>query len=313
MIGSTDILKNRRFHLRLGTACNNRCVHCTVKDLWHLPDRDTRTCLDEMRRGRDAGCDEIVFMRGEPTIRKDINELVREAKLLGYRHVQLQTNGRMLAYRKLAQKFIAEGVTFFEVSMYGDQASLHDEISKVAGSFDQTVSGLKSLMALDADILVSIPVISYNFRRLSAVVETVAALGAGRVQFNFSRPVFYQGRWVLDPILRLSAASAFIREAFARARDLGLTAWTEAVPFCHLEPDMNPGPEATEEWSRHVVSDLHIWHDGMDQPRAQSRPRADDCRGCLHERSCPTTWAGYLELFGGDELCRIETRRFEKR
>jgi len=302
---------NRRFHLRLGTECNNRCVHCTVRDIWHLPDRDTHACLDEMQRGRDAGCDEIVFMRGEPTIRKDLTGLVRGARQLGYRHVQLQTNGRMLAYPDLAKKLISAGVTFFEVSLYGDRASWHDRISNVAGSFEQTVSGLKRLIALEANFLVNIPVISGNFRRLSAVVETVAALGVGRVQFNFSRPIVYRGRWVLGPLVRLSAASPFIREAFVRARELGLTAGTEAVPFCHLEPDMSPGAEVTEEWGRHVVSDLHIWHDGMDQHRAQSRPRADDCRGCLHEHDCPTTWAGYLELFGGDELCRIETRRFD--
>ena len=61
----------KRFHLRLGTLCNNRCVHCSIADLSGLPDRDTQSCVQELTRGRELGCDELVLMRGEPTIRPD--------------------------------------------------------------------------------------------------------------------------------------------------------------------------------------------------------------------------------------------------
>lgn len=304
--------KPRRFHLRLGTACNNRCVHCTVRDLWDLPDRNTESCLAEMARGRKSGCNQIVFMRGDPAMRKDILQLLERARELGYRHVQLQTNGRMLAYRKFLDKLISAGTDFFEVSLFGDQAGLHDGISNAAGAFEQTIAGLKNLVEAPVDFMVSVPVISSNFRRLPAIAAVLAELGGKRIQFNFSRPVRYRGNWVLEPIVRLSSAAPFIAEAACVAEDMGMAVGTEAVPFCHLEAGRHPGRDASEDWSGHLVSDLRGAPADMSEIREQSRPRMDECAGCVYESGCPRTWAGYLELFGNDELFRIEPRRFER-
>lgn len=304
--------KPRRFNLRLGTACNNRCVHCTVKDLWHLPDRNTQACIRELQRGRELGCEELVFMRGDPAIREDIVELTTRARELGYTHVQLQTNGRMLSYRKFLDRLTSAGAGFFEVSLFGDQAGLHDEIAGADGAFAQTTAGFKNLVRAGTGFMVGVPIISRNFQRLPAMAELLAGMGVPRVQFNFARPVRYQGRWALDSVVRLSMAAPFVREAVRTAKRLGMTAGTEAVPFCHLDAGMHPGGDASEDWSRHTVSDLHGGPTGMGEIRSQSRPRMKNCAGCVHEPDCPRTWAGYLELFGDDELFRVEPRRFER-
>jgi molybdenum cofactor biosynthesis enzyme MoaA len=253
-----------------------------------------------------------VFMRGDPAIRKDIVELTTRARELGYIHVQLQTNGRMLSYRKFLDRLTSAGAGFFEVSLFGDQAGLHDEIAGADGAFAQTTAGLKNLVQAGADFMVGVPVMSHNFQRLPAVAELLAGMGVARVQFNFARPVRYQDRWVLDPIVRLSMAAPFIREAVSTAKRLGMAAGTEAVPFCHLDAGMHPGGDAGEDWGRHAVSDLHGGPTDMAEIRSQSRPRTKNCAGCVHEPDCPRTWAGYLQLFGDDELFRTEPRRFER-
>ena len=295
----------RRLHARLGTQCNSRCVHCTVGDIAHLAERDTAACRELLRKGREAGCVEVVFMRGEPTIRRDIIELVRDARALGYEHVQLQTNGRMLAYPKTARALIRAGVSFFEVSLYGDTEALHDGISRVAGSFLQTVKGIANLLAARAEHLITVPIIAQNYVRLPEIVTFLGARGVRWAKLNFSRPVNRDGRWRLETVARLAMVSPFVRDAYRTGASIGMDVQVEAIPFCHLEPHMHPGADATEDWSRHVIGDLHCWHDGMTALREETRGRARECQGCAHEDRCPRTWEAYLSLFGEGELARI--------
>ena len=297
---------HRRYHLRLGTQCNNRCVHCTVADIAHLADRDTEQVVEALQKGRDVGCTEVVFMRGEPLIRPDIIQLVGQARKLGYRHVQVQTNGRMLAYTKAVRTLLRVGVSFFEISIYGADAAAHDAISGVPGSFKQTMAGIANVAALGAPHLVSVPIIAQNFETLPAIVTRLAELNVGSVKLNFSRPVQSAGRWQLETMVRLSMVSSFVRDAYRVGARFGIAIQVEAIPFCHLEAHMHPGADATEDWGRHVVGDLHHWHDSMTDLRQTTRGDTSQCSGCLHEADCPRTWEPYLTLFGGGELFRID-------
>ena len=56
-----------RLMVRLTTQCNSGCAHCTIADIAHLPERSLESLWREIEAGRDRGCDELVFMRGEAT------------------------------------------------------------------------------------------------------------------------------------------------------------------------------------------------------------------------------------------------------
>lgn len=295
-----------RLHLRLGTRCNNRCLHCTVADITQYPDRDTESALAELKRGRRMGCHELVLMRGEPTIRPDILTLVSAARKLGYRHIQLQTNGRVLSYEPTLSKLLRAGVSFFEVSLYGDSPELHDRIARTEGALMQTLGGLRNLLASGTPLLVNIPVMAMNFERLPEMVSLLANLGVARLQASFVRPVRVSERWNLEVLARLSMVSELVRQAGALASDFGLVMETEGIPICHLGDHMTPGRDAEEDWDRHVISDLHIRHDGLARHRASMRPNPAACAPCVHRGSCPTTWADYLTLFGDGELFPIK-------
>ena len=88
--------------LRLGSTCNNRCEHCLLREVAALPERTTAEALAEIRRGREAGHDVLVLLRGEATLRPDLGEVVRAARASGYREVRVQTNGRLLDGKLLA-------------------------------------------------------------------------------------------------------------------------------------------------------------------------------------------------------------------
>jgi len=292
-----------RLMLRLDTRCNSGCAHCTVADVPASEARSPESALAELVAARKRGCDELVIMRGEPTLRPDLPALARAARRLGYRLVQIQTNGRMLCYEPYLDRLVAAGVDFFEVSLFGASPATHDAIAAEPGAFDQTVAGLRLIAARpQLGHLVTIAVLAANLAELVAMVERIAELGLRRVQLNFTRPVRVDGRWRTELLARLDDAGPPIRAALARARALGLAASTEAIPLCQLDPADRPAAETARQFVDVAVVDLHRRHSSFAAHHREVRPLAPSCSTCSVADRCPTTWAAYQQLFGTDEL-----------
>jgi MoaA/NifB/PqqE/SkfB family radical SAM enzyme len=299
---------NQRLLLRLTTQCNSGCEHCTIADIAHHGEKSFEDALLDITRGREAGCTELVFMRGEPTLRRDLIKLVRHARSLGYSLIQIQTNARLLAYPAYAEKLAKAGANYFEVSFFAHERALHDSIDRNPGAFDQAIEGLRNLLTLNLGVLVTIPVIKRNYIRLESTVRTLADLGVSRIQFNFSRPVKVGPQWQTNCLVRLSDASPFIRDAMKLCRELGVSAETEAIPLCHLDEEFWSGGDIDVDFGEHRVEDVHRSEDSRAEYQRIARPWADVCRACdVHER-CPTTWAAYQELYGTWEFSPIRDR-----
>ena len=302
-------MSGRRLMLRVTTRCNSGCAHCTIADIAHHPDKTLEEATQELVRAQETGCDELVIMRGEATLQpKILLKLVRRARQLGYRHVQLQTNARMLSYGELVDRLMGAGLNFFEVSIFGHNAALHDAVDGTEGAFEQAMAGLGNLIARDADLMVTVPVVKRNVLRLPEIAEALAALGVRRVQYNFSRPVKVGPAWQTQVLVRLDEASPFIREALRRARALGMIAETEAVPLCHLDSTDIGGADVHEDFARHAVSDVHRREDDLTDHRQHQRPVAEPCEACVAKERCPRTWAAYQMLFGTWELRPLQSQ-----
>ncbi|KIG15490.1 Radical SAM domain heme biosynthesis protein [Enhygromyxa salina] len=292
-----------RLMLRLTTRCNSACAHCTVADVPAGEVRTAQQALAEIVEARRRGCDELVIMRGEPTLRPELAKLASAARRIGYRLVQIQTNGRLLCYPDYLERLVRAGVDFYEVSLFGATAATHDAISADEGAFEQTLAGLRLLAARpQLGHLVTVAVLAANLHELTAMVELVAALGLARVQLNFTRPVRVDGEWRTDLLAKLDDAGPAIRAALRRARALGLASSTEAVPLCQLDPEDRPAAETARDFVDVRVVDLHRRHASFATHHRQVRPHAPQCGDCRLAQLCPTTWAAYQELFGTSEL-----------
>lgn len=300
----------RRLMLRVTTQCNSGCAHCTIADIAHHPDKPYDAVVAEIGRGFRNGCDELVFMRGEATLDpKGLIKLTRVASKMGYHHIQLQTNARMLSYAVLVERLVEAGMTFFEVSFFGHDARLHDAIDGTEGAFKQASAGLRNLVAQGCPLMVTVPVVKLNYTRLEDIVDTLHEYGVSRVQFNFSRPVKLGPSWNTEVLVRLSDASPFIRRAIAKARRRGMIAETEAVPLCHLDPEDSGGADVHEDFGRHQVADVHRQEDSLSKHREAQRPISAVCEPCSAVTSCPRTWAAYQRLYGTWEFRPLRGQR----
>ena len=96
--------------------CNMKCPVCFAnaavsKTLYEPTYEEIRTMLQNLRNNRPVPTPALQYAGGEPTVRKDIVELVKLAKEEGFRHTQIATNGLRLArHPTLAQELKDAGL-----------------------------------------------------------------------------------------------------------------------------------------------------------------------------------------------------------
>lgn len=107
--------------------CNLKCPICFAnaavsKYLYEPTYEEIREMLRNLRRNRPVPTPAIQYAGGEPTVRKDIVELVKLAREEGFTHVQIATNGVRLARKpELAAELRKQGSTRFTSSSMGSQ------------------------------------------------------------------------------------------------------------------------------------------------------------------------------------------------
>ena len=82
--------------------CNLKCPVCfanaaTAGYVYQPSKEEIREMLENLRSNDPVPATALQFSGGEPTIREDLFELIRMAKELGFRHVEVNTNGLRLA------------------------------------------------------------------------------------------------------------------------------------------------------------------------------------------------------------------------
>jgi MoaA/NifB/PqqE/SkfB family radical SAM enzyme len=296
-----------RADVKVGFACNNRCVFCAQG---HKREGCAQVPFDElvrrMRQGRQSS-DELVLTGGEPTARKDIVKLVAAAKALGFREIQIQTNGRMLAYEQLVDDLIRAGATEFSPALHGPNASIHDALTRAVGSFDQTVAGIRNVASRGKSIVTNSVVVRSNVSHLSALVELLAVLGVRQAQLAFVHPVGTAFERFDEVVPRLSDIVEPIRQCAEVAARHDMRLVTEAVPLCFLQGMSELAVE------QHIPHTTVIDLDGVPFDYSQWRPvegkaHGSACERCAAKQKCEGPWREYTDKFGWDEFNPIDSK-----
>ncbi|PIS46708.1 MAG: hypothetical protein COT17_07150 [Elusimicrobia bacterium CG08_land_8_20_14_0_20_51_18] len=185
-------------YIYAGYYCNNNCVFCSEADeyLERLENKSFAEIKKEILRVRKE-FDFVNFMGREPTLRKDLFDILKFAEKCGFRQVGVTTNGRMLAYPDFAAELLATGVKQIGISLSGASASTHDRQTRVPGSFEQTVKGIYNVLKLKkkgVSLLVNLNVNRGNYRELKKMIELPVRLGVKEIDVLYISPLSKRSR-----------------------------------------------------------------------------------------------------------------------
>lgn len=292
-----------RADIKVGFACNNRCVFCAQgekrREVGFVDPKEVVRRMHEAFRPGSG----LVLTGGEPTIRRDLVELVRAARAIGYAPIQVQTNGRMLAYEALVARLIEAGVTELSPALHGPDAATHDSLTGAAGAFEQTVRGIENAVRSPAHVVTNTVVVRQNLELLEDTVRLLHRLGVRRAQLALVHLVGTAAERHGEVAPRIDRAAERMAGAVRAGRALGMEVVTEAVPPCLL-----PGLEDAVVESRipeTTVVDLDGAPFGFSAwRRTEGKAKGPPCEGCAWSARCEGPWREYPEHQGWEAYGR---------
>lgn len=132
--------------LSVTDRCDFRCVYCMAEDMTFLPRQQVLTLEEIARVARnfvDLGTEKIRLTGGEPLVRKDIIELVREIGSYGLRDFAMTTNGSQLP--TMAEPLRKAGLKRLNISLDSLNADKFHRITRT-GRLSQVLNGIDAAL-----------------------------------------------------------------------------------------------------------------------------------------------------------------------
>ncbi len=298
---SGEVYKVFMLDMIAGYACDADCPFCAVDDeLW----THNMTTEEIRRKITDSMAFDPKLLRfggGEPTIREDFFELVEFGAALGFETLSVQTHGFKLADMGFVEKLERAGCNKVNFSVRGDNAETHEKLTRVPGSFDLLVEGIKNVVAqgrmlVEIDMIVS----AHNFERLPQELEFFYNLGARRFNMWF---ISLEGRVksrVDELVPQMSKAAPYIKRACDKSRELGVDSMkVYYLPYCFMK--------GFEEFVWHPLDEnALVLSPGsdfkLDRGQIDIGVKRPPCSLCSMYERCFGIAPAYTAHFGDEEL-----------
>ena len=231
-----------RVDLAITYRCNNDCIHCYSLSPREKEELSTEQWKQVLRKLDEVGVPQVTFTGGEPTLREDLPELIAEAQRLGMVS-GIVTNGRLLKDKGLVDSLVKAGLDYAQVTLESADPEIHDSITRVKGSWDETIQGIKNLLQYDIFVDVNATLLIQNYKGVEDLIEFVASLGVDGFSLN---RLIYSGRGKrpgLEPPIEEVREVVHLASELAQEHDMRFT-WYGVTRYCEMNPlEIELGPK----------------------------------------------------------------------
>ncbi len=167
--------------IELTRKCNNDCIHCSTG----TEEVGKELTLEGVKRLLDAGVAlglrKVGFTGGEPFLRREMlmDLLEYSSQTLGL-STHVHSNGTIIEPDDAIK--LKQYNTETTVSIFSADPKTHDEITKRAGSFFETIRGLKYLIEAGAYVSVYFVPMKCNYKGLNDVIDLAEKVGCKEVR-----------------------------------------------------------------------------------------------------------------------------------
>lgn len=196
-------LSNPVFWLQITNACNLRCTHCYADSSPDEPVNNGES-LDKwaemLRYGRASGRTALQITGGEPTLHLMLRDIVDSAFAMGYREVEVFTNGTALDDALIG--FFAERDVSIATSVFSADARENGLVTGDPASLGKTLSAVSKAVSTGIPVRVVVTRIFQDVETLVRLEAVLKRIGVGRVDVTEVLP---RGRGRNLSLSRLSA------------------------------------------------------------------------------------------------------------
>ncbi|NTW27398.1 MAG: radical SAM protein [Candidatus Moranbacteria bacterium] len=278
------VAEQKRHWVRINRACNNNCLFCLDRENQNGSIFEIKEVVADLEVGLEKGAKRVIISGGDPTVHPRLAAIIKKAKALGYEHVQIITNGRMLAYEKFAAELKQAGLDEVTLSLHSHIEKDFEKLTGVSGSYKQALSGLLNAQKQGFIVSVDIVINKINYKKLKETLQFYIKLGVS--EFDLLYPVPFGSAWenrdelFFDP----EKAQKYLQEAFALSKNKNLFIWTNRMPAQFLEgsEDLIQNPVKLHDEVRGMLPELmaHV------KNGRQMGCKGERCQHCFMQGFC---------------------------
>jgi len=223
--------------IALTYRCQNRCFFCYASS----PERGRNVpemTTDEVKIVLDKILDQahvptVSFTGGEPTLRRDLPDLIAYARGRGLR-ANLITNGIRCADAEFVTQLVDAGLNSAQVSLEAGDAETHDAVVGHPGAFEKTLQGVRNFKAAGIHVHTNTTINSRNVDKLPPMIDMLADMGQEYLSMNM---VIRTGGAVGVPDISYDAIGDIVVALKDQTESRGMRfVWYSPVPHCLFNP-----------------------------------------------------------------------------
>lgn len=174
--------------LELTQNCNMKCIHCYEGES-HFPSSkqlnilEWKNIIDQLK---ELKVNRVIVIGGEPCTYIGVFEIL---KYLSENNINttLFTNASLL--NKKIMDYSIENNIEIKISLYGSNSLIHDNITKVKGSFDILIKNIKYLVSKGKEPTIAITLMKENENDYEEINKLINNLGIKKYKFDVIREV----------------------------------------------------------------------------------------------------------------------------
>jgi radical SAM protein with 4Fe4S-binding SPASM domain len=227
-----------RLDLALTYRCNNDCAHCynvqhpaPGTNTGELDTEHWKLILD---KAWALGIPHIIFTGGEPTLHPDLPELIAHAEANG-QITGLNTNARRLSDERFVARLVKAGLDHVQITLESSRPEVHDEMVRAGGAFQQTVRGIRNVLAAPLYVMTNTTMLRTNVHTIPETLDFLAELGVPTVGLN---ALIYSGRGAtVGTGLKEAELTSLLQIAVEKTEERGQRLiWYTPTQYCNFDP-----------------------------------------------------------------------------
>lgn len=170
-----NTMRMNRIELEISNPCNEHCVHCYRHCLnskkGFLSDFQAKNVLEQ---AKSIGAENVTVTGGESLLNPAWRKICKITETLGFR-LSLFTNGSLMT--KSDADFIStlKNLKEVQISLYSLEDEVHDKITRLKGSCENTKHAIKMLRERNVPVFVSCPAMQENKKYFPTLMRKMDA------------------------------------------------------------------------------------------------------------------------------------------
>lgn len=162
--------------------CPLNCLHCSSEaNISKTQELTESQVISIIHDAKKLGINEIIFSGGEPLLWPSLFIAISHCNNLNI-PVTLYTSGTPIILNKnLLSQILKANLKKVVISLYGASQEIHENITRVSGSFKSTIFAIKELVSLGVTVEIHFVAMVPNWKQFLGTVDLAKKLGAKKL------------------------------------------------------------------------------------------------------------------------------------